>query len=160
MAPAFLKVGTGSGSIHYSLLPKRSGARGVILVTEIDADLAAVVGPGVGAVSDLAAVLGPGAAIRRLRTPPGAGAVSRGTGSRLDRAECSRFAVFYRIQAPRRAPEPVHRMGLAGWAGLQSAVCSVPEDSVPFGRGPAGCGAAANDAASRGSARKDQRLLK
>ena len=34
---------------------------------------------------------------------------------------------------------------LAGWlAGLQSAVCSVPEDSVPFGRGPAGCGAAAN----------------
>ena len=33
---------------------------------------------------------------------------------------------------------------LAGLAGLQSAVCSVPEDSVPFGRGPAGCGAAAN----------------
>ena len=31
-----------------------------------------------------------------------------------------------------------------GWLGLQSAVCSVPEDSVPFGRGPAGCGAAAN----------------
>ena len=36
-------------------------------------------------------------------------------------------------------------LGWAGWlAGLQSAVCSVPEDSVPFGRGPAGCGAAAN----------------
>ena len=33
--------------------------------------------------------------------------------------------------------------GLAGLAGLQRAVCSVPEDSVPFGRGPAGCGAAA-----------------
>ena len=35
-------------------------------------------------------------------------------------------------------------LGWAGWAGLQSAACSVPEDSVPFGRGPAGCGAAAN----------------
>ena len=44
---------------------------------------------------------------------------------------------------------PLHRMagwaGLAGLAGLQGAVCSVPEDSMPFGRGPAGCGAAAND---------------
>ena len=35
--------------------------------------------------------------------------------------------------------------GWAGWAGLQNAVYSVPEDSVPFGRGPAGCGAAAKN---------------
>ena len=33
---------------------------------------------------------------------------------------------------------------LAGWLGLQEAAGSVPEDSVPFGRGPPGCGAAAN----------------
>ena len=33
---------------------------------------------------------------------------------------------------------------LAGWLGLQKAAGSVPEDSVPFGRGPPGCGAAAN----------------
>ena len=40
---------------------------------------------------------------------------------------------------------PVHRTGWLGGAGLglQSPVCIVPEDSVPFGRGPAGCGAAA-----------------
>ena len=31
-------------------------------------------------------------------------------------------------------------LGWLGWLGLQSAVCSVPEDSVPFGPGPAGCG--------------------
>ena len=31
-------------------------------------------------------------------------------------------------------------VGLGRLAGLQSAGCSVPEDSVPFGRGPAGCG--------------------
>ena len=37
-----------------------------------------------------------------------------------------------------------NRRGWLGWAGLQSSGCSVPEDSVPFGRGPAGCGAAAN----------------
>ena len=30
-----------------------------------------------------------------------------------------------------------------GWLGLQEAAGSVPEDSVPFGRGPPGCGAAA-----------------
>ena len=38
--------------------------------------------------------------------------------------------------------------GLAGWLaglGLQKAAGSVPEDSVPFGRGPPGCGAAANN---------------
>ena len=34
-------------------------------------------------------------------------------------------------------------LGWLGWLGVQSAECSVPEDSVPFGRGPAGCGAAA-----------------
>ena len=75
--------------------------------------------------------------------------MSQGPGSRLDRAECSRFAVFYRKPPPRRAPEPraQNRLGWAGlgwaglgWLGLQNAVCSVPEDSVPFGRGPAGCG--------------------
>ena len=51
--------------------------------------------------------------------------------------------------------EAAHRMGwLAGWLGwlaglaglgLQEAAGSVPEDSVPFGRGPPGCGAAANN---------------
>ena len=42
---------------------------------------------------------------------------------------------------------PTEQAGGAGlgWLGLQSAVCSVPEDSVPFGRGPAGCGAAAKE---------------
>ena len=40
--------------------------------------------------------------------------------------------------------------GLAGlgWAGLQSGHYSAPISSVPFGRGPPGCGAAANELAS------------
>ena len=33
--------------------------------------------------------------------------------------------------------------------GLKGAVCCVLEDSVPSGRGPAGCGAAANKTANR-----------
>ena len=38
--------------------------------------------------------------------------------------------------------EAAHRTGWAGWAGW--AGCSVPKSSVPFGRGPPDCGAAAN----------------
>ena len=48
---------------------------------------------------------------------------------------------------PGRLLSPVHRTGWAGlgwarlgWLGLQSAVCSVPEDSVPFGRAPRAVG--------------------
>ena len=50
--------------------------------------------------------------------------------------------------------EAAHRTGWLGWLGwlaglgLQEAAGSVPEDSVPFGRGPPGCGAAANKNAS------------
>ena len=53
---------------------------------------------------------------------------------------------FIGFLSHRRGLGPVHRTGGAGlgWAGLQSSGCSAPEDSVPFGRGPAGCGAAAN----------------
>ena len=40
---------------------------------------------------------------------------------------------------------PQNGRGWAGWLGLQNAAGSVPEDSVPFGRGPPGCGAAANN---------------
>ena len=34
--------------------------------------------------------------------------------------------------------------GLAGWLGLQNAAKVVPKASAPYGRGPPGCGAAAN----------------
>ena len=49
-----------------------------------------------------------------------------------------------------------HRMGWLGWAGLAGWLAGwaglayrgqtyvVPKSSMPFGRGPAGCGAAAN----------------
>ena len=52
VAPAFLRIGTGSGPVHHSVPKTAPEVRGLILLTKIDADLAAV--------------LGPGAALRRL----------------------------------------------------------------------------------------------
>ena len=58
-----------------------------------------------------------------VRTPPGAQAVSQGPGSSLDRAECSRFAVFYRKPPPRQAPES-RAQNRRGGAGLTKCPCA------------------------------------
>ena len=61
-----------------------------------------------------------------LGTPRGAGAVSRGPGSALDRAGCSGLAGFYRKPT---APSRLHRMGWGGLgAGAYRAVRSAGAD--------------------------------
>ena len=94
--------------------------------------------------ADLAAVLDAGAAVRRPQNVSGGRSGVPGSGKQV---QSSGLQWICCILPPRRAPEAraqnrLAGLGWAGWAGLQSAGCSVPEDSVPFGRGPAGCGAA------------------
>ena len=84
---------------------------------------------------------------RRRQTPLNASGGRSGLQEAGKHVQSSGMQWICCILSPRRAPEAraQNRLGwLAGWlgwlAGLQSAVCLVPEDSVPFGRGPAGCG--------------------
>ena len=111
-------------------------------------------------VPGFAAVLGPGAAVRRPQNASRIRSVPRGAEKEV---QSSGLQWICCILSPRPAPEAraQNRLGWAGlgwlgwlgWlAGLQSAVCSVPEDSVPFGRGPAGCGGLCFDPGGPGHA--------
>ena len=77
----------------------------------------------------------------------GSGAGRAGLGLQTASVCCNRFVVCYCKPPSRQARgcSAQNRRGGAAEAGLslQNPLCIVPEDSVPFGRSSAGCGAAA-----------------